>query len=68
MKTEYRANGIGAPLGMFAHYEGQATEQPVLYFLIVPNVTAGDELAGSTDTQTLPLRLSSKTPVNKTPR
>ena len=29
------AGGIGAPLGMYARYAGQKTEQPVLYFLIV---------------------------------
>ena len=32
------AGGIGAPLGMHARYAGQATEQPVLYFLIAPSL------------------------------
>ena len=36
-----RAGGIGAPLGMYARYAGQATEQPVLYFLIAPSLGHG---------------------------
>ena len=38
-----RAGGVGAPLGMFAHYEGQETKQPMLYFLIAKSPAEGIE-------------------------
>ncbi len=40
-----RNGGIGAPLGMHARYAGQKTEQPVLYFLIVPAAAEGSASA-----------------------